>query len=55
MVNCSTILAAASPLACGVSALPRIPPSACVFQGIADARFSRSWMAFQMNVDAVSG
>ncbi|MDM0110064.1 hypothetical protein QTH97_34535 [Variovorax sp. J22R24] len=27
----------------------------CVFQGIVDARFSRSWTAFQMNVDAVSG
>jgi hypothetical protein len=27
----------------------------CVFQPIVDARFSRSWTAFQMNVDAVSG
>jgi hypothetical protein len=27
----------------------------CVFQGIVDARFRRSWTAFQMSVDAVSG
>jgi hypothetical protein len=27
----------------------------CVFQPNVDARFSRSWKAFQMNVDAVSG
>jgi hypothetical protein len=27
----------------------------CVFQAIADGHFSRSWTAFQMNVDAVSG
>jgi len=27
----------------------------CVFQAIVDACFSRSWTAFQMNVDAVSG
>lgn len=28
---------------------------ACVFQANADGRFSRSWTAFQMNVDAISG
>ncbi|MBE7417372.1 MAG: DGQHR domain-containing protein [Ideonella sp.] len=27
----------------------------CVFQPIVDGRFSRSWTAFQMNVDGVSG
>jgi hypothetical protein len=27
----------------------------CVFQPNVDGRFSRSWTAFQMNVDAVSG
>jgi hypothetical protein len=27
----------------------------CVFQAIVDSRFSRTWTAFQMNVDAVSG
>jgi hypothetical protein len=27
----------------------------CVFQAIVDGRFSRSWTAFQMNVDAISG
>jgi len=27
----------------------------CVFQAIVDARFSRSWTASQVNVDAVSG
>ena len=29
--------------------------ASCVFQPIVDGRFSRSWTAFQMNVDAVSG
>ena len=27
----------------------------CVFQPIVDGRFSRSWTAFQMSVDAISG
>ena len=27
----------------------------CVFQPNVDARFSRTWTAFQMNVDAISG
>jgi hypothetical protein len=35
--------------------MPRRSAALCVFQGIVDARFSRSWTAFQMNVDAVSG
>jgi transposase-like protein len=30
-------------------------PRECVFQAIVDSRFSRTWTAFQMNVDAVSG
>ncbi|MDN8618931.1 DNA-binding protein [Variovorax ginsengisoli] len=37
------------------ASLARPKKSTCVFQGIVDARFRRSWTSFQMNVDAVSG
>jgi hypothetical protein len=32
----------------------QLPAAGCVFQTIVDGRFSRSWTAFQMDVDGVS-